>query len=379
MKSVGVLHVVGTRPNFMKVAPLMRAIEVHNRLSSDSVTFRQRLVHTGQHYSPEMSAVFFDELGLPEPDSYLDVGPGSHAVQTAALMVALEADLLASRPDLVCVVGDVNSTLAAALVASKLHIPVAHIESGLRSGDRQMPEEINRILTDRLAQILFTTSEAASRRLEAEGVPSAWTHFVGNTMIDCLEDCLPIARKRMPAVQRQLEAREYALLTLHRPSNVDDPEQLQALIEVVTRVSQRLPVVFPAHLRTRGRLEACGALQALERNESVVLTPPLGYLGFLSLLSGARLAMTDSGGIQAEACVLGTPCVTLRTTTEWTETLEAGSNVLADPYSQSAIEEAVEDCLRRRPPTAGFRPERWDGHASARVVSAMVDWATDGL
>jgi len=349
LKSVGVLHVVGTRPNFMKVAPLMRAIEVHNRLSSDSVTFRQRLVHTGQHYSPEMSAVFFDELGLPEPDSYLDVGP------------------------------DVNSTLAAALVASKLHIPVAHIESGLRSGDRQMPEEINRILTDRLAQILFTTSEAASRRLEAEGVPSAWTHFVGNTMIDCLEDCLPIARKRMPAVQRQLEAREYALLTLHRPSNVDDPEQLQALIEVVTRVSQRLPVVFPAHLRTRGRLEACGALQALERNASVVLTPPLGYLGFLSLLSGARLAMTDSGGIQAEACVLGTPCVTLRTTTEWTETLEAGSNVLADPYSQSAIEEAVEDCLRRRPPTAGFRPERWDGHASARVVSAMVDWATDGL
>lgn len=373
-----ILHVVGTRPNFMKVAPVMTAIDAYNANGGQEtgrVRFQQRLVHTGQHYDAAMSAVFFDDLRLREPDVYLDVRSGSQAQQTARLMTALEPVMMTEKPNLVVVVGDVNSTLAAALVAVKLGIPVAHVESGLRSGDRSMPEEINRMLTDRCAEILFTTSLAASNTLIREGVNDDWTFFVGNTMIDCLEATLPLANRRAKAAELGLRSREYALATLHRPSNVDETEQLSRLADVLLEVSARLPVVFPVHARTAARLEAAGCLRDLEERKEILLLPPLGYIDFLSLMGDARLVITDSGGIQAETCVMGTPCLTTRTTTEWVETLDAGMNTLVDPYDSPAIVKAVDAALDRDMCSEGVRPELWDGQASERVVDVIADWA----
>jgi len=372
------LHVVGTRPNFMKVAPVMAAVDAWNGAKGrgGDVSFRQRLVHTGQHYDAAMSTVFFNDLGLKEPDIYLDVRSGSQAQQTAHLMTALEPIILSESPDLVIVVGDVNSTLAAALVAVKLGIPVAHIESGLRSGDRKMPEEINRMVTDRVSDLLFTTSVAASRTLVREGVADDWTFFVGNTMIDCLETTLPVAMRRAKAAELGLSSHGYALVTLHRPSNVDDTGQLGRLAGVLMRVSERIPVVFPVHARTAGRLQAAGSLHELEQMPGVRLLPPLGYIDFLSLMSDARFVVTDSGGIQAESCVIGTPCITARTTTEWTETLQAGMNVLVDPYDPKAILAAADTVLGRERLDGGVRPELWDGHAAERIVAAIAQWGT---
>jgi len=377
--AVRLLLVVGTRPNFMKVAPVMAAVDAWNAspgARADAVRFEQRLVHTGQHYDAAMSSVFFDDLGLRAPDVYLDVRSGSQAEQTANLMKALEPHMLAERPDLVVVVGDVNSTLAAALVAVKLGIPVAHIESGLRSGDRSMPEEINRMVTDRVSRMLFTTSAAATWRLRGEGVAEDWSFFVGNTMIDCLETTLPLARRRAKATEMGLPSRGFALVTLHRPSNVDDPEQMTRMARVLAEAAERIPVAFPVHARTAACLEAAGCLSDLERNPAVRLLPPLGYVDFLSLMGDARLVLTDSGGIQAETCVVGTPCVTTRTTTEWTETLEAGINTLADPYDPHAVLAAVDAVLARPLPQSGVRPELWDGHAAERIVAVIADWAT---
>lgn len=376
--SMRLLHVVGTRPNFMKIAPVMAAVDAWNEKlepGSRSVRIEQRLVHTGQHYDAAMSSVFFDQLGLPAPDVYLDVRSGSHAEQTAKLMMALEPHIVAESPTLVLVVGDVNSTLAAALVAVKLGIPVAHVESGLRSGDRNMPEEINRIVTDRISRLLFTTSNAASEQLLKEGVPGEWSFLVGNAMIDCLETALPLARRRAKAVELRLPLRGFTLVTLHRPSNVDDPAQMTRMARALSSVAERIPVAFPVHARTAASLEAAGCLCDLVENPAIRLLPPLGYVEFLSLMSDARLVLTDSGGIQAETCVVGTPCVTMRTTTEWTETVEAGVNSLVDPYNPEAVVGAVDAALSQPLPSAGVRPPLWDGHAAERIVRVIADWA----
>jgi UDP-N-acetylglucosamine 2-epimerase (non-hydrolysing) len=374
---VRLLLVVGTRPNFMKVAPLMTALDGWNADPGDGahrVRFEQRLVHTGQHYDAAMSSVFFNDLELRAPDVYLDVRSGTQAQQTAHLMMALEPQMAAQRPDLVVVVGDVNSTLAAALVATKLGIPVAHIESGLRSGDRSMPEEINRIVTDRVSRMLFTTSAAASQRLLNEGVAEDWSFFVGNTMIDCLEATLPLARRRAKAAELGLPCHSFALVTLHRPSNVDSPEQMTRMAHVLVAIAERAPVAFPVHVRTAACLEAAGCMADLEQHPAVQLLPPLGYIEFLSLMGDAGVVLTDSGGIQAETCVVGTPCVTARTTTEWTETLEAGMNTLVDPYDAAAIVCRVREVLAT-PMRPGVRPELWDGHAAERIVAVIADWA----
>jgi UDP-N-acetylglucosamine 2-epimerase (non-hydrolysing) len=371
LRAVKLLHIAGARPNFMKVAPVMAAAQAWD----EGCTFPQTLVHTGQHYDPAMSGVFFDELGLPEPDHYLEVGSGTHAEQTADVLRRLEPVLLAERPDLVMVVGDVNSTLAAALGAAKLQIPVAHVEAGLRSGDRSMPEELNRLLTDQLADLLFTTSSDADENLAREGVPSERVHLVGNTMIDTLERLRERALARDTLVRLGLDAHPYALVTLHRPTNVDDAVQLTVVREILMGVAQRLPVVFPVHARTRARLASAGLLETLEQAPGVTLTEPLGYLDFVAVMSGARLVLTDSGGVQEETTVLGVPCLTMRTTTERPVTVSAGTNRLVDPYDGGAVLAAVDDTLAAPMPGARNRPPLWDGHAAERIVAVIAEWA----
>jgi UDP-N-acetylglucosamine 2-epimerase (non-hydrolysing) len=373
-----ILHVVGTRPNFMKIAPVVAAIDKWNEnlgALRESLGFDQCLVHTGQHYDALMSSIFFADLGLREPDAYLDVRSGSQATQTANLMLALEPLLQSEKPDLVVVVGDVNSTLAAAIVAAKLGIPVAHVESGLRSGDWSMPEEINRMLADRISRLLFTTSAEATDRLVREGTPESSAHFVGNTMIDSLQATLPIARKRAAASRLRLPSRGFALVTLHRPSNVDDLDQLSRMVDVLLDLAERIPVVFPIHARTRACLQVAGFVEKLTAHAALTILPPLGYIDFLSLMSDARVVLTDSGGIQAETCVVGTPCITTRTTTEWVETLQAGLNTLVDPYDGQAMARAVRAVLSRPLPSSGNRPELWDGHAAERIVAVIAEWA----
>jgi UDP-N-acetylglucosamine 2-epimerase (non-hydrolysing) len=332
-------------------------------------------VHTGQHYDDAMSDVFFRDLGLRQPDHYLEVGSGSHAQQTAEVLRRLEPVLLAERPDLVVVVGDVNSTVAAALCAAKLQIPVAHIEAGLRSGDRSMPEELNRLLTDQLADLLFTTSADADDNLAREGVPRARVHLVGNTMIDTLERLLPRSLASDALRRRGLAPRGYALVTLHRPSNVDDPAQLVLVAEVLAGTAQRLPAVFPVHARTRARLAGAGLLARLEAAAGLTLSEPLGYLDFVALMSGARLVLTDSGGVQEETTVLGVPCLTMRTTTERPVTVTDGTNRLVDPYDAAAVLAAVGETLAAPFPQATRRPPLWDGHAARRIVAAIARWA----
>jgi UDP-N-acetylglucosamine 2-epimerase (non-hydrolysing) len=386
----------------MKVAPVMAAVEAWNTSRAEAagpdgvpfapVRFSQTLVHTGQHYDPGLSDVFFAQLGLPHPDHHLRVGSGSHAVQTAQVLERLEPVLLEEAPDLVVVVGDVNSTIAAALCATKLGIPVAHVEAGLRSGDRGMPEELNRLLTDQLADLLFTTERSAAENLAREGIDAAKVHFVGNTMIDTLERLLPQARRGDVLERLGLDARGYGLVTLHRPSNVDDAVQLEALVTALRRISERLPLLWPVHPRTRARLgelpqaegqsaaggEAGSAAVATGRRPGaprLLLTEPLSYLDFLQLMAGARLALTDSGGIQEETTVLGVPCLTLRTSTERPVTVTEGTNRLIDPYDPAAIEGAAAGALDGPVPAAPRRPELWDGHAAPRIVAVIADWA----
>jgi len=375
-----ILHVVGARPNFVKMAPIMAAVEEWNASAAGdgaAVRFGQSLVHTGQHYDVGMSDVFFRELGLPEPDHYLGVGSGSHAEQTAEVLRRLEPVLLAERPDIVLVVGDVNSTLAAALCAAKLHIAVAHVEAGLRSGDRSMPEELNRLVTDQVADLLFTTFPGANDNLLREGISPARIHFVGNTMIDTLDRLGGCAATVGILEQLAMSRRAFALVTLHRPSNVDDPGRLVLVTEVLQRIAEWLPVVFPVHARTRARLQAAGLLGLLEARPGVVLTEPLGYLDFVGLMSAARLVLTDSGGVQEETTVLGVPCLTMRTTTERPVTVTEGTNRLVDPCDGDAIVAAVVEVLQAGP-CAGRRPERWDGHAAQRIVAVLAQWAGSG-
>ncbi len=343
----------------MKIGPVARAVA-----SRPDLEFR--LVHTGQHYDERMSKVFFDELGLPRPYVDLGVGSGSHSAQTASVMAAFEPVMRDFAPDLVVVVGDVNSTLAAALVAAKEGIPVAHVEAGLRSFDLTMPEEINRILTDRLSRILFTTEASANENLAREGIPAEHIHFVGNVMIDSLLAFRERARAAEPWTDLGVEPGSYVLVTLHRPSNVDDPETLGALVDAVALAAHDRPVLFPAHPRTRERLSEFG-LEA--RLGAVRVLEPMGYLEFLGLLDQAGLVLTDSGGIQEETTVLGVPCLTLRPNTERPVTISSGTNRLVPPGS-GQLPAAMAHALAA-PRSAGVRPPLWDGHAGERIAAVI--------
>jgi len=355
-----VVHVVGARPNFMKVAPVMRALAARGA--------DQRLVHTGQHYDARMSEVFFQDLGLREPDVHLGVGSGSHAEQTARVMIAFERSL-AELPgvDWVLVPGDVNSTIAAALVAAKRGVKVAHLEAGLRSGDRTMPEELNRIVTDHLSDLLLTPSSDGDRNLAREGIPGERVVQVGNVMIDSLVASLPAARARRIPESLGLAPGGYAVVTLHRPSNVDEPETLARLLGALAEIAAELPVVFPVHPRTRARLADPALADAAARLTAV---EPLGYLDFLSLTSTARLVLTDSGGLQEETTALGVPCLTLRENTERPITVEEGTNevVGTDPARILAATRAALSGSGKR----GRTPALWDGKAGERVAETLL-------
>ncbi len=350
--------IAAARPNFMKVAPLYHVLHAEPWC-------RLRMVHTGQHYDQNMSEAFFQDLKLPRPDLHLGVGSGSHAQQTAQVMLAYEEACVADRPDLIVVVGDVNSTVACALVGAKLCIPVAHLEAGLRSGDRRMPEEINRLVTDTLADILWTPSPDGDENLAAEGVPPEKITRVGNIMIDSYE----LMRERIDAGDERrrlgLADRDYAVVTLHRPSNVDARAPLAALVAQLTAVAAKLPLVFPVHPRTRKNLQTFGLWSRLADAPNVQVIEPLGYVDFMNLVCGARLIITDSGGIQEETTYLGIPCLTLRTTTERPITLTQGTNRL---ISTAELLDAVDGVLAGNG-SHGRKPELWDGHTATRVAA----------
>lgn len=376
-RTVRLLHVAGARPNFMKIAPIMAAVDAWNGggTPEQCVTFSQTLVHTGQHYDEAMSDVFFRDLGLDRPAHALEVGSGTHARQTAAVLERLEPILQGGRPDLVVVVGDVNSTVAAALCAAKLRIPVAHVEAGLRSGDRDMPEELNRLVTDQLADLLFTTERDADDNLAREGIGRERVFFVGNTMIDSLERMRERMPTDYPTQELGLKRGGFVLATLHRPSNVDETSQLSRMVGVLTALAESLPIVFPVHARARQRLETAGLWERLSTTPRVIVTKPLSYPPFLALMDAARLVLTDSGGVQEETTVLSVPCITIRTSTERPVTLTHGTNRLVDPYDSAAILEAIDAVLGERAALPEQRPELWDGHASDRIVAAIADWS----
>ena len=359
-----ILHVVGARPNFMKVAPVIKALG-----NKDGVA--QVLVHTGQHYDMNMSDIFFSQLGIPAPDINLDVGSGSHAVQTAQIMMRMETELLKEKPDLVLVYGDVNSTVAAALVCAKLLIPIGHVEAGLRSFDRTMPEEINRLLTDQAADLLFTPSADGDENLIREGVTPEKIHLVGNVMIDTLTRLLPAAETLWPKLSSEFNVAEkqYGLVTLHRPSNVDAPVILSNILKALGEISVNLPIVFPIHPRTRARIEGTGL--KIKTNGRLQLTEPIGYLDFLCLQQRAKLVITDSGGIQEETTFLGVPCLTVRENTERPVTVSIGTNILVG-----------QDMMRLQTEVAGILaggakrgavPPLWDGKASERIAAIIVN------
>ncbi|WNG33806.1 UDP-N-acetylglucosamine 2-epimerase (non-hydrolyzing) [Archangium violaceum] len=354
-----VLHIVGARPNFMKVAPIHRAISERGSLT-------QTLVHTGQHYDVKMSDVFFTDLGMPAPDIHLGIGSGSHAEQTAKVMIELEKVFTSEKPDLVSVVGDVNSTLAAALVAAKMGIPISHVEAGLRSFDRTMPEEINRVLTDRISDLLLTPSADADANLIREGLEPARIRLVGNVMIDSLLAAREKALRLPTLSELGLEPRGYAVCTLHRASNVDDAKVFSGLLSALSHVASRLPVVFPVHPRTRKRISELGLAATLERTPGLRLVDPMGYLEFLALTSQARLAFTDSGGLQEETTVLGIPCLTVRENTERPITVDIGTNVVVgtDPVRIQQTADRILDGYGKK----GRIPDRWDGRSGERIA-----------
>jgi UDP-N-acetylglucosamine 2-epimerase (non-hydrolysing) len=354
---VKILHVVGARPNFMKVAPILAQLRKREGVE-------QVLVHTGQHYDVKMSDVFFRDLGMPDPDVHLGVGSGSHAQQTAKVMIEIEPVLAREKPDVVVVAGDVNSTIAVALVAAKMGLAIAHVEAGLRSRDWSMPEEVNRVLTDRLSALLFTPSRDGDENLRAEGIESSRVHFVGNVMIDSLAAALPRARESRIHERLELAKKGYALATLHRPANVDDPTALRGLLSALAEVAAQVPVVFPIHPRTRARLPSGFDAPGLK------LVEPLGYLDFLALTAEARLVMTDSGGIQEETTALGVPCLTLRENTERPVTVEVGTNQLVGTDPRRAVA-AAREVLAGRGKKGGI-PELWDGHAAGRIADVLV-------
>jgi len=361
-----VINVVGARPNFMKVAPIVAAMKKR------PAKFLPLVVHTGQHYDSAMSDSFFHDLDLPQPDTHLGVGSGSHAAQTAAVMERFEPVVLREKPDWVLVVGDVNSTIACALVCVKLGVKVAHVEAGLRSRDRSMPEEINRLLTDQIADLLFTPSPDADENLLAEGIPRDRIRFVGNVMIDSLQKNLKIARAARTRERLGLAGVDYALLTLHRPSNVDLRESFERILSALEVISAKLPVIFPVHPRTRKTIVELGLTDRVDSMKGLRTIDPLGYLDFLNLSSNARLVLTDSGGIQEESTALGVPCLTMRNNTERPITIAQGSNRLVGT-ERNTIFAAVDDIISGRWPK-GACPPLWDGKAAERVVSAISGW-----
>jgi UDP-N-acetylglucosamine 2-epimerase (non-hydrolysing) len=357
-----VLNVVGARPNLMKIAPLVEEMQRHPDI-------RQTLLHTGQHYDSKMSDIFFDALGIPQPDIFLGVGSGSHAEQTARVMIEFERVLSADRPDFVVVVGDVNSTLACSITAAKLWVPVAHVEAGLRSFDRRMPEEINRIVTDALSEILFTTSRDADANLIQEGVAQEKIFFVGNVMIDTLMKHRDQASLMHTPARFDLEPGHYAVLTLHRPSNVDVPEVLAGLLEALSRIQKDIPILFPAHPRTIKRITEFGFKGRLDTAPGLRVIEPLGYLEFLDLMMHAQMVLTDSGGIQEETTILGIPCLTIRENTERPVTISEGTNILVGTDPERIVDEAQR--ILSGESKAGRVPELWDGHAAERIVRIL--------
>ena len=407
-----IILVAGARPNFMKIAPIIRAIETYNSKLKTTKSLRARslaghcerkrsnleilLVHTGQHYDSRMSKIFFEDLEIPEPDMYLGVGSGTHGQQTAKVMIAFEKILFKEKPNLVMVVGDVNSTLAAALCAVKLHIPLAHIEAGLRSYDREMPEEINRVVVDVLSDYLFTPSPDADENLKKEGIPKEKIFLVGDVMIDTLLNSkLKIKNDEVIASQKRsnleiatssakrvdflamtpklrslnLKSKEYALLTLHRPSNVDNKDNFLKILEAVKEISARIPIIFPVHPRTRKNIKRFKLIVDCRR---IHLIEPLGYLDFLKLMMESRFVMTDSGGMQVETTVLKIPCLTLRDTTERPITIKAGTNTLVGNDPRKIINEAEKILNKNRDSDHFSYPALWDGKAAERIVSVIA-------
>ena len=362
-----VINVVGARPNFMKVAPIVAAMKQRPQ------KFLPLVVHTGQHYDSAMSDSFFTDLNLPKPDTHLGVGSGTHAAQTAAVMERFEPVVLREKPDWVLVVGDVNSTIACALVCVKLGVKVAHVEAGLRSRDRTMPEEINRLLTDQIADLLFTPSPDADANLIAEGIPKERIRFVGNVMIDSLQRNLEVARKLQTREQLSLNGIDYALLTLHRPSNVDMRESFERILAALEVIAAKLPIIFPVHPRTQKTIAELGLSERVAAIKGLRPTEPLGYLDFLNLSSSARLVLTDSGGIQEETTALGVPCLTLRENTERPITVEMGTNVIVGTDTQRIVSEAMA-ALNGSAKKAGRQPPLWDGRTSERILDALEEF-----
>jgi len=358
-----VINVVGARPNFMKVAPIVAAMKRRER------EFTPLVVHTGQHYDAAMSDAFFADLDLPQPDVHLGVGSASHAAQTAAVMERFEPVVIQERPDWVLVVGDVNSTFAAALVCVKLGVRVAHVEAGLRSRDRTMPEEINRILTDQIADLLFTPSADADQNLIAEGIPRERIRLVGNVMIDSLYQHLERAQQSTVRERLGLTGARYAVLTLHRPSNVDDRTTFEGILSALERISEELPIIFPVHPRAARTIAELGLLDRLKNARNLRLIEPLGYLDFLNLYSGAQLVLTDSGGIQEETTVLGIPCLTLRENTERPITVSLGTNRIVGTNPEKIVAEAL--AALQQPARSRVDIPLWDGNTAERIVAAL--------
>ncbi|MDZ4339046.1 MAG: UDP-N-acetylglucosamine 2-epimerase (non-hydrolyzing) [candidate division NC10 bacterium] len=357
-----ILVVAGARPNFVKVAPVIKALKQAGRAEV-------ALVHTGQHYDYSMSAAFFEELSIPTPDIFLGVGSGNHGEQTSRILAAFEEVLLKDPPAAVVVVGDVNSTLACALAAAKCGVPLAHVEAGLRSFDRTMPEEINRVLTDALADYLFTHSPDADENLRREGAPDERIFRVGNVMIDTLREYEVAARSRNMAGRLGLQAGGYAVCTLHRPSNVDDPGALRTILEILAELQSECPIVFPMHPRTRLRLEAFGLADTLQERPQIRVIDPLGYLDFVGLMATAAMVLTDSGGVQEETTALGIPCLTLRECTERPVTVTMGTNAVVGTNPERVLA-AARRALKGEWPT-GVVPDRWDGHAADRIAAIL--------
>lgn len=365
-----IICIVGARPNFMKIAPVMDAFK---RLTPEVDVL---LVHTGQHYDENMKAQFFKQLGIPEPDIDLGVGSGSHAVQTAEVMKRFEPVVDKEKPDAIIVVGDVNSTIACALVAVKKMLPVIHVEAGLRSYDRYMPEEINRVLTDQISDRLYITEKSAEKNLALEGIPAERVFFAGNVMIDTLKKNVKKSvhfseTLKEYGIDARIDEKNYSLVTMHRPSNVDNKEILESLLKVIQKTSETIPVIFPVHPRTRGKIEDF-ALEQYLNDPNIHTLPPLGYMQLVGLMAQAKVVMTDSGGIQEETTALGVPCITLRENTERPITVEQGTNTIVGVDPQliyATFKEVMENGGK-----AGKQPELWDGHAAERIVKDLVAW-----
>lgn len=357
------MNVVGARPNFMKIAPIMDEMAKRRR-------FEITLLHTGQHYDASMSKSFFDDLGIPKPDISLGVGSGNHGEQTGKIMIEFEKVVMREKPDLVIVVGDVNSTIACGLVAVKHGIRLAHVEAGLRSFDRSMPEEINRILTDQIADVLFITEKSAEANLLREGIDKEKVHFVGNVMIDTLMRHLNLAQESTILDDLNVEPQSFSVLTLHRPSNVDSEENFTDIFSALQELQTHLPIVFPVHPRTKKRLGEFGFHKSFAETPHLFVVEPLGYLDFLKLLSEAQFVLTDSGGIQEETTVLGVPCLTIRENTERPVTVEVGTNTIVGCHANRILSESEK--ILRGQTKKGRRPELWDGKAAQRIVDVLL-------